>query len=206
MRAQRFTRSASSRLEALSVTSGLRSYRPRYEVAAETWDEDYASGSLDHYAAPHEQARYAVLVGHLSALAPRTILDLGCGVGLLREHVEHLGFEAYLGLDPSSVAIEAASARGFSRSRFEVGTLPVGVHEVIVCNEMLYYVDDLDDLLTRVSGSLAPGGRLVTSIYKHPGDFALHRRLAQAFTVEAAVDVRNLLTPHRWKLAVYAAR
>jgi 2-polyprenyl-3-methyl-5-hydroxy-6-metoxy-1,4-benzoquinol methylase len=204
--AVRFTRSAASRLEALAVSSGLRPYRPRYHVAAATWDSDYASGALDHYDAPHERARYAVLVGFLREHAPRTILDVGCGVGLLRAHIEHLDFTAYHGIDPSAVAIQAATQRGFGRSTFEVGTTPTGKYDAVVCNEMLYYVDDLDGLLECIRQSLVPGGRLITSVYKHPGDFALHRLLARHFRAIHAVDVRNSLTRHRWKLASYEAR
>jgi 2-polyprenyl-3-methyl-5-hydroxy-6-metoxy-1,4-benzoquinol methylase len=204
MRASRFTRSAVSRIEAASVVAGLRPYRPRYDVAPSKWDSEYASGALDHYGAPHERARYAVLVGYLRDLGPRTILDIGCGVGLLRGHIEHLDFEAYVGIDPSTVAIEAAALREFNRSTFEVGSTPTGSYDAIVCNEMLYYVDDLDDLLGRIATCLTPDGRLVTSIYKHPGDFALHRRLASAFRLVDAADVRNAVSRHRWKLAVYA--
>ena len=203
MRAARFARSAASRLEGLSVLSGMRDYRPRYDIAASSWDADYASGALEHYGSPYERVRYSVLIGFLRVLEPRTILDLGCGVGLLRAHIEDLGFEEYLGIDPSAVAIESARAQEFSRSHFEVGTHPTGIHDVIVCNEMLYYVPDLDDLLGRIAASLAPGGKLVTSIYKHPGDFALHHRLSRAFRTVTGADVRNPLTRHRWKLAVY---
>ena len=131
---------------------------------------------------------------------------MGCGVGLLRGHIEHLGFEAFHGIDPSSVAVEAAVARGFARASFAVGTEPTGEHDVIICNEMLYYVEDLGALLARIADCLNPDGRLVVSVYKHPGDFALHRIIEQHFRPVHAVDVRNRHTPHRWRLASYAVR
>ena len=204
--ARRIVRSAGSRAEALAVLAGVRAHRPRYDIAASSWDSDYASGELDHYDAPHEAVRYAVLVGYIRDRRPRTILDIGCGVGILRRHVDHLDFNKYVGIDPSRAAVDVAAGLGYDRTDFEVATVPTGAHDVIVCNEMLYYVDDLDDLLERIGDCLTPDGRLVTSVYKHPGDFALHRILERRFRAVHAVDVRNRHTPHRWKLASYALR
>lgn len=204
MKASRYARSARSRAEAAAVVLGVSKYRPRYDLPAQKWDGEYAAGVLDHYGAFNQQARYSTLVGNLETLAPKTILDVGCGVGLLRQHIDHVPFEHFTGIDPSKVAIEKATSRGHDRTTFTVGTEPTGeFYDAIVCNEMLYYADDLDHLLEVLGRSLTEGGRLLTSVYKHPGDFALHHRLGKTFRLVDAVDVRNTVSGHRWKLACY---
>lgn len=204
MKLSRYARSARSRATAAAVVLGVSKYQPRYDLAAQTWDAEYAAGVLDHYGAFVQQARYSALVGYLETLAPNTILDVGCGVGLLRERVEHLAFKHFTGIDPSEIAIEKATNRGYDRTTFAVGTEPNGErYDAIVCNEMLYYAADLDHLLEVLSRSLTDGGRLLTSVYKHPGDFALHHRLGKTFRLVDAVDVRNTVSGHRWKLACY---
>jgi SAM-dependent methyltransferase len=206
MNVTRFSRSAVSRAEAATVVAGLRPYRRRYDVSAPKWDREYAAGALDHYGDIRQRSRYAVLAGYLEDRQPESILDLGCGVGLLRGYLEHIEFERYVGIDPSAVAIEEATARGFSRSSFEVGTQPEPGFDAIVCNEVLYYVEDLDGLLSRIAECLNDGGRLITSVYKHPGDFAIHHRVNRVFEPVDTVDVRSTLSRHRWRLATYAVR
>jgi 2-polyprenyl-3-methyl-5-hydroxy-6-metoxy-1,4-benzoquinol methylase len=206
MNATRFVRSARSRAEATTVVAGVRPYRRRYDLEPAKWDADYASGSLDHYGDIRQRSRYAVLAGYVEDARPRTILDLGCGVGLLRGYLEHVGFERFVGIDPSEVAVEQGNGSGFSRTQFKVGLVPDGTYDVIICNEMLYYVEDLDDLFARITASLSESGRLVTSIYKHPGDFALHHLLAKRFRPIDTVDLRSTVSKHRWKLGTYAAR
>jgi 2-polyprenyl-6-hydroxyphenyl methylase/3-demethylubiquinone-9 3-methyltransferase len=194
----------------LAVRAGLSPYRRQWLLSPSDWDASYASGSLDFYGALREQGRYGVLVGLIRAFAGKArILDIGCGVGVLRTRIPDEEVEAYLGIDPSKVAIAQAEAQHFSKSRFELGERPTadaGLFDLIVLNEMMCYVEDLDGLMKVLKSHLAPGGWLLTSMFRHAGDAALHRTVARHFTeVDVLEVVRRKHRPlHAWRVACYA--
>ncbi len=72
------------------------------------WDHDYQAGDWHRLwkidASPH----YFLTSGILSALAPESILDVGCGERVLSSHINHLRFREYVGIDVSSTAVAAA--------------------------------------------------------------------------------------------------
>jgi 2-polyprenyl-3-methyl-5-hydroxy-6-metoxy-1,4-benzoquinol methylase len=200
----------SGRARDLGVRAGVLPYRRRWVLSADDWDREYDSGVLDYYGAFRELARYGVLVGYLGERpAPPAILDVGCGVGLLRERLRDDEVGRFVGTDPSTVAIERAR-EAHPSAEFHVAALPpadLGPFDVVVCNEMLYYVEDLGPLLERIDALLAPGGWLLTSIVRHPGDVALHRALDERFERLDAVVVQSQSGPgNAWRLACHGRR
>ena len=193
----------------LAVRAGLAPYRRQWLLSPSDWDASYASGSLDFYGALSEQGRYGVLVGLIRAFSGKArILDVGCGVGVLRARIPDEDVEIYVGIDPSKVAIAKAEAQAFSKSRFEVAERPApeaGTFDLIVLNEMMYYVEDLDGLMIALKSHLAPGGWLLTSMFQHAGDVALHRTVARHFTEIDVLEVvrRNYKPLHAWRVACY---
>jgi 2-polyprenyl-6-hydroxyphenyl methylase/3-demethylubiquinone-9 3-methyltransferase len=194
----------------LAVRAGFSPYRRQWLLSPSDWDASYASGSLDFYGALREQGRYGVLVGFARA-SPRKprILDVGCGVGVLRARIPDEDVAGYVGIDPSQVAVAQARAHGFANSIFEVGERPAadaGLFDLIILNEMMCYVEDLDDLLENLKDHLAPGGWVLTSMFHHPGAVALHRTVARHFTEVDVVEVvrTNFKPLHRWRVACYA--
>jgi 2-polyprenyl-3-methyl-5-hydroxy-6-metoxy-1,4-benzoquinol methylase len=200
---------------------GLVAYRPE-RWTPEQWDAQYRAGSLGRYGDLAELARYSVLVGYIAWHAARrpehgpTILDVGCGVGLLRERLDGVAFAQYVGVDLSAPAIAEADARGFARSRFVVGDvttpdfdrLDLGRSDVVVLNEMLYYVPDPAAFLDRLRALVQPGGVVVVSVWRHPGDRALWRTIGAAFSVVDRIEVRNRANPVNakgWVVALCAA-
>ena len=195
----------------LGVRFNLIAYRRPWEVAAEDWDRDYASGKLDFYGHFRERGRYGVLSAYLAArAAPVRLLDVGCGVGLLRGHLTGIDVAEYVGIDPSSEAIEAARKTQASHESFHVAHLPgqaMGQFDVIVCNEVLYYIEDLPGALSRLHAALKPGGWVLTSIVRHPGDVALQRALAAEFDTIDSVFIRRRLRPRNgWTVGCHAGK
>jgi 2-polyprenyl-3-methyl-5-hydroxy-6-metoxy-1,4-benzoquinol methylase len=200
------------RLRDAGVRSRLLPYRRRWVLSDADWDREYGRGVLDVYGATRELARYSVLIGYLrSRPSPPVVLDVGCGVGLLARRLGGEDIAAYVGIDPSEVAIEEAR-RAHDRPdvTFLVGTEPsedLGTFDVVVCNEVLYYVDDVDALMRQVHAVLRPGGWLLTSILRHSGDVALHRSLDHHFERVDAVTVQSHEGPgSAWRLACHARR
>lgn len=194
----------------LGVRFNILPYRRRWVLSPEEWDREYRDGKLDHYGNIKERGRYGVLLAYLAArTGPVRILDFGCGVGLLRDRISGVEISEYVGIDPSPGAIETARAAHGAKASFHVAHLPdpaLGKFDVIVCNEVLYYVEDLPAALARLRAALSPGGWLLSSIMRHPGDIALHRALAAGFEVIDSVFVKRLVPPlNGWTVACYAA-
>jgi 2-polyprenyl-6-hydroxyphenyl methylase/3-demethylubiquinone-9 3-methyltransferase len=201
------TTRVAGRVRDLGVRAGVLPYSRRWVLSADDWDREYGKGVLEYYGELRELARYSVLIGYLRELggAP-DVLDVGCGVGLLRGRLRADEVGRFVGTDPSSVAIERAS-EAHPGDEFVVTDLPdasLGPFDAVVCNEMLYYVEDLDALLVRIGALLKPGGRLLTSIVRHPGDVVLHRALDARFERLDAVVVQSKSGPgNAWRLACH---
>lgn len=195
------------RVNDLGVRAGVLPYRRRWVLDAADWDREYERGVLDYYGDLRELARYSVLIGYLRARggAP-SVLDVGCGVGLLRERLPADAVGRFVGTDPSEVAI-ARAREAHPGDEFAVTDMPdvaLGPFDVVVCNEMLYYAEDLDALLARLHDLLVPGGWLLSSIVRHPGDMTLHRALDQRFSQRDAVVVQSRTGPgNAWRLACH---
>ncbi len=107
-----------------------------------------------------------------------SVLDLGCGTGLLSEHLADLvGLRGdVLGLDPSPYHMAIAHQRSRPNLRFQVGSpftlgrFPAGCFDAVLANGLLHTWPDHDSTLCELLRVLKPGGRLglVTSCKDHP--------------------------------------
>lgn len=204
---------AAHALQALARRVGVLGYQPERR-SAEEWTDAYGAGHLAYYGALDELARYSVIVGYLSwfgRTAPGgapSVLDVGCGDGLLRERLDPGQFSQYVGVDLSEAAIAKAVSRRYERSRFLVGdvmALELDRCDVIVLNEVVYYVADVPAFFTRLRGLLAPGGVVIVSMWRHPGDQILWRTIDAAVPIVDRVEVRNrgnAVNPRGWQVAV----
>ena len=108
----------------------------------------------------------AAILDQIRALAPRRVLDMGCGEGWLVRQLSTEGITA-VGLDASAELIAAASAAGpevyHCLSYAELAARPALAgqdHDLIVANFALLAAD-LDPLLAALPQCLTPGGRLL---------------------------------------------
>lgn len=91
------------------------------------------------------------------------VLDYGCGIGALADLCLP---DAYLGVDTSEEALEAARAR-HPRHEFDNKVSEHERFDIIVGLAVLEHVADPQDLLARWCGMLHPGGRIVLTT-PHP--------------------------------------
>lgn len=163
------------------------------------WDREYAEGHWDRFEAPRESARYRVIAGFSAHLHPRRVLEVGCGSGTLLRLLKAEGYETYVGLDLSEVAI--ARARPLADDRTHLIACDADAFEsddrfdLVIFNEVLYYFDDVARTLDKYLGLLDEGGHLIVSLYyEHVRDEIDRRRaLAQIGTrcrVVEEVEVR----------------
>lgn len=169
----------------------LIGYRPQ-RVTAQDWDREYQSGKWDYLAAMENIAGLSAILGYCEFLRPRSVLDVGCGEGLLARRLKLLPYENYLGIDVSAAAIETANAGlADDRTRFVVAQAdsftPAHPFDLIVFNQSLYYLDDPAAILRRYGAMLTPNGRIIVSMYDGPRPRAAWKVVDKAMRVEDAM-------------------
>jgi 2-polyprenyl-3-methyl-5-hydroxy-6-metoxy-1,4-benzoquinol methylase len=200
---------AARRAGGLAQSLGVLRYRPE-QWSAVDWARAYGTGQLDYFGRIDELSRYSIIVGYLRFFggAP-SVLDVGCGTGLLRARLGDDDFSTYLGIDTSSAAIERAGHLVDDRSTYrccDVADLERRQFDVVVLNEVLYFASSPDALLENASRLLSPEGLLLTSVWRHPGDAALWRLLDDRFELLDRVEVRNRasrLARRGWRVACH---
>ena len=138
------------------------------------WDKQYKSGRWDSLQSEKEAKRYQQIVDYISkyAISNPSILDIGCGDGVLNLRMEGIEFDYFLGLDFSKVSIEMANKKNLPKSEFiaadAITYKPKRNFDVIVFNEAFYYIHDTekDNVLNRMLSHLNKDGIMITSIYR----------------------------------------
>ncbi len=196
----------------VAIRAHVVSYRP-LRWKPQRWASVYRNPSLGYLEGLEERSRYSVLRGYLDLVGPGArVLDVGCGSALLCEAAAGVPFERWVGIDLSPDALETARTRVGTdpRTSFRLAGAAddLGTFDVVVCNEVLYFVEDPEAYVARLRGWLAPGGSLLTSMYRHPGDRVLWRLLDRELERVDACDVRNrghLIAPRGWRVAWHRA-
>jgi 2-polyprenyl-3-methyl-5-hydroxy-6-metoxy-1,4-benzoquinol methylase len=206
----RLTRALKERARGFGVRLGIRRYRPIDRSSIELWDAEFKRGAYDYFGDLRQLARYSILAGYIRHLGPDvSILDIGCGQGILAERLRGTPYKRYVGIDPVPEAIAKAVHLDDERTRFEVVERPsreLGYFDVVVCNEVLYGVPDPERLLDDIHTLLPDGGNLLTSIWRHPGDIGLRRMLDARFELVDVVSAQNLTDEtgdHGWRVSWY---
>lgn len=187
-------------------------------LAASWWDANGPMAPL-HAMAP---ARMAFIVAQLGqpgqarALKGLSLLDIGCGAGLVSEPLARLGADV-LGADAAADNIAAAQAHAAQAEvpvRYRVASIEqlaqeaAGPFDAVVALELIEHVSDVPAFLAACRAVVRPGGQLIVS--------TLNRTAASfAVAIVGAEYVARLLPrgTHDWRkfitpaeLTAYAAR
>jgi len=101
--------------------------------------------------------------------ANASVLDVGCGNGVISRHLGRFGFRV-TGIDVSEKAIEKAqSLNQFSNVKFMVKSaedlIAEGIrYDAIICSEVLEHLNDPDALLDVLNKSLSRNGKLIITV------------------------------------------
>ncbi|OYX78925.1 MAG: SAM-dependent methyltransferase [Sphingomonadales bacterium 32-65-25] len=104
----------------------------------------------------------APMLALVDALAPATVLDVGCGEGRFCRMLEARGL-ATTGVDPTAALIKRArSLHPQGDYRVEgAEAMTVSTHDLVVCYLSLIDMPDLDAALFRIVAAIRPGGHLL---------------------------------------------
>lgn len=113
------------------------------------------------FAALHWLARARGALVPPPARPGRTLLDIGCGGGLLAPHLP--GGYRHVGVDLSAAALAQAAQHGIEPVRADAAALPFtdGEFDVVVAGEVLEHVEDLEAVVGEALRVLAPAGTFV---------------------------------------------
>ncbi|MEL6812182.1 MAG: class I SAM-dependent methyltransferase [Bacteroidota bacterium] len=138
------------------------------------WNKQYKSGRWESLKSDTEAKRYYQILDYLKAHAPAnpSILDIGCGDGVLNQRLDGYEFSYFLGVDFSTVSIEKAKARNFSKAEFlaedAIKFTPTQNFDAIIFNEAFYYIPETEKkrVLDLMLDHLNPQGVLISSIFR----------------------------------------
>jgi 2-polyprenyl-3-methyl-5-hydroxy-6-metoxy-1,4-benzoquinol methylase len=163
--------------------------------SAQTWETQYAAGRWDYLAELSELARFSILAGYICHLKPgATVLDTGCGQGVLLRRLPPSCYSKYVGIDVSGSAISVAQAQGNERGTFLAADCeaysPTERFDVIVFNEVLCCLRDPLRTVERYARALNPGGLLLVSLCTAArGSSTILGRLKRAYATVDEVRV-----------------
>lgn len=134
---------------------------------------------------PRAEAAAAAVLGLVPASA-RTLLDIGCGTGLVTERLRRPGLRV-LGCDGSyGMARKAAGRIGAAVALGDVRRLPLrdGSVDVVSAVWLLHLVPESAAVVAEAGRVLSPGGLFVTTVDKDAGH-------------DVGSDIDAVLRPHR---------
>jgi predicted TPR repeat methyltransferase len=163
---------------------------------AEHWNKEYGEGAWEHLKDASEVAHYALqaaLISHFEATD--SVLDIGCGEGLLQKHLLAVGYKRYLGLDLSQVAIDRAKARADKHTQFMVADASrfstQKQFSAIVFSESLYYFREPHTILGRYQQRLLEDGVIIVSAFVLPSTERLLEDILARFQALEDMVVTN---------------
>jgi 2-polyprenyl-3-methyl-5-hydroxy-6-metoxy-1,4-benzoquinol methylase len=170
-------------------------HRPS-RLSREDWEAQYSIGQPGYYREISELARYHVVVGYCHFLKPSgTILDLGCGEGILQERLDPCKHSRYVGVDFSNEAIRLASSRQDEKTLFvtaDVSTyVPNEQFDVVIFGECLYCFKDPLSVIRRYDPFLKNDGLFIVSMTVHESVNALWEIIDKVYEPHDEVKVTH---------------
>ncbi|MHB1951583.1 MAG: class I SAM-dependent methyltransferase [Acidiferrobacteraceae bacterium] len=162
----------------------------------EQWDLEYRNGRWDYLSGLDELAHYCVIAGYCRQLGRGgSVLDVGCGEGILCDVLHETEYSFFLGIDFSEQAIRRASSRAREGKRlFCVADMhdfdPQRQFNIVVFNESLYYSHSPADVLRRYMRFLGPGGLVIVSMYL-PRRAPIWTKIGSVGRIVDEVQIRN---------------
>ena len=145
-----------------------------YNISSATWEKEFSGGDWDYLGkVPIERARNSVICGvfALQHAPSGKILDVGCGEGVLSDYLNEEQKKHYRGIDLSHEAIKIAKKKRETLSFVQADAstfvpTPGQTYDIIVFNEMLYYMNH-KEILEKYStpAYLSAGGIIVISVW-----------------------------------------
>ncbi len=152
-----------------------------------TWENQYVRGEWDRLEEIDELAHYSIITGYLQYVKQGpSLLDVGCGEGILQKRLDPRLYTFYIGIDLSQAAIDRASLNQDEKTFFfrkDAETYaPTDLFDVIIFNEALYYFDNPLEILYKYTNYLKKEGLFIVSMFGSLRSALIWRRIKGDFT------------------------
>lgn len=121
-----------------------------------------SSGNLEKYRSRNPVVRFLVgrfldrIDGCVAGIAPRGIVDLACGEGIVAERLMRAAATDYVGLDRDGEALAEARRVNptlkFIEADVRTAPIPGGAGDLVLCLEFLEHLEDPETLVARLAG------------------------------------------------------
>jgi len=166
------------------------------------WNSSYTGQPIPEV---EMQEWLATTIQRIQTLKPRRILEIGCGVGLLLQHLAPQCVK-YVATDFSSSAIaslrhwvahrkELAHVELLHRSATELEEFPIGAFDLIILNSVVQYFPDIDYFVGFLKGGVrivSSGGHIFIGDVRHLGLLRTFHTAVQLAKAAAPVTVKQL--------------
>ena len=166
------------------------------------WNSSYTNAPIPE---PQMQEWLDATIARIQSLRPKKILEIGCGVGLLLQHIAPQS-SVYVGTDFSAAAL--AQVRQWTsrrkdlqhvellhRSAMELQDLSPGSFDLVVVNSVVQYFPDIEYLVAVLQEAvrlLCPGGRIFLGDIRHLGLLPMFHAAVQLSKAAATVSMGQL--------------
>ena len=122
---------------------------------------------------PNDTMEKPIVLQLLGRVEGARILDLGCGDGRFGRELLNARASSYFAIDGSARMVGAAidnlsgTGGGVIHADMRSWSFPLNAFDIVLSRLAFHYVENLDELLHKVYGSLNSGGRIVFSV-EHP--------------------------------------
>ena len=166
--------------------------------AAELWN-DIGQNYAEQIDNPYHRHRLSVIEALLPAVDGKSILDFGCGEGVMMRRLRAQGATRVVGIDPDAALIDLARASGLTDTILggADATRKVDKVDCILCANVLAYMNHVEERVfyEEARRLLADGGHLVVTHSNELFDlFTCNSFTRDFFRNNFATDVAALLT------------
>jgi len=169
----------------------LIGYRPQ-QVSAAAWDREYKDGQWKYLETIGSIAGLVSILGYCQFLAPASLLDVGCGAGVLAGKLKVLPFQSYLGIDISPEAVAQAQDLADARTAFAVADANAfetdRKFDAIIFNQCMNYLPNPAATVAHYARFLGPNGRIIVSMFESARTRAAWPLVLQDMTVEDSMS------------------
>ncbi|MBK7378005.1 MAG: class I SAM-dependent methyltransferase [Ignavibacteriales bacterium] len=182
-------------------------YKP-LSRSRQTWEQEFKDNKWDYLSDINQLSRYSIIIGYFNFwFEGGSILDLGCGQGLLLNRLNGINYELYVGVDLSEEAMKIAANIATNKAKFVCSEIssyePDQRFDMIVFNESLYYFDKPIEVIKKYKNFLSKDGKIIISMWDNKErNNKLWKDVDRSFKVVDDLRLQKIQRKSSWVIKV----
>lgn len=174
----------------------------------QTWEQEFKDNKWDYLSDINQLSRYSIIVGYFNFwFEDGSILDLGCGQGLLLHRLNGINYKLYVGLDVSEEAVKRAANIATNKDKFVCSEIssyePDQKFDMIVFNESLYYLGKPIEVIKKYKNFLSKDGKIIISMWdNNERNNKLWKDVDRSFKVVDGLRLQKIQRKSSWVIKV----